>query len=209
VVSQPTDKNCNVPAPGEVDETLHEFWSGNPWSIFQKHNLSSFERNRAYLNVRGESFIEISALTAADLDSDSRGAMGLDLRNNGRLDLVVRQVSGGPLKIFENRISAGRYLKVSLRGARSNRLGVGARLVARFKGRQVARELFPANSFKSQTPALVHFGLDDAEVVDDLTVRWPSGLEQVIRNVPADQHVVIDEGQARFETVLPGRLIAP
>ncbi len=208
-MSQPTDKNCNVAAPGEVDETLNEFWAGNPWSIFQKHNLSSFERNRAFLNIRGESFIEISALTAADLDSDSRSAMGLDLRNNGQLDLVVRQVSGGPLKVFENRFPSAHYLKVSLRGTRSNRLGVGARLVAKFGDRQVVRELFPANSFRSQTPALVHFGLADAQLVSELTIRWPSGREQVVRNVPADRHVVIDEGQEGFETVLPGRLIAP
>ena len=208
-MSQPTDKNCNVAAPGEVDETLNEFWAGNPWSIFQKHNLSSFERNRAYLNVRGESFIEISALTAADLDSDSRSAMGLDFRNHGQLDLVVRQVSGGSLKIFENRFPSAHYLKVSLRGTRSNRLGVGARLVAKFADRQVVRELFPANSFRSQTPALAHFGLDDAQLVSELTIRWPSGREQVVRNIPADQHVVIDEGREGFETVLPGRLIAP
>jgi hypothetical protein len=135
--------------------------------------------------------------------------MALDLRNNGQLDLVVRQVSGGALKVFENHFPTGHYLKVSLRGTRSNRLGVGARLIAKFGGRQVVRELFPANSFRSQTPAIAHFGLDSAQQVDELTIRWPSGTQQVLRGIPADQHVVIDEGQATLETVLPGRLIAP
>jgi hypothetical protein len=190
-----------------LDETPAPSSSGNPQT--STSSPRRFDRNRAYLNVRGETFIEISGLTAADLDSDSRSALGLDLRRNGRLDLVVRQVSGGPLKIFENRFPAGHYLEVSLRGTRSNRLGLGARLVAKFAGRQVVRDLFPANSFRSQTPALVHFGMDDAKLVEELTIRWPSGQQQVLRNLPADQHVVIDEGQEGFETILPGRLIAP
>jgi hypothetical protein len=192
-----------------LDETLGEFWAGDPWLIFQQHNLSSFERNRAYLNLRGENFIEISSLTSADLDSDSRGVMALDLRNNGRLDLVVRQVSGGPLKVFENRFPTGHYLEVSLRGTRSNRLGVGARLVARLNTRQVVREMFPANSLRTQTPAIVHFGLADAQRVEELAIRWPSGVEQVVRHIPADQHVIIEEGRDGFETVRPGAVVLP
>lgn len=209
VVTQPTDKNCNVDAPCDVDPELKEFWSGNPWRIFREHNLSCYERNRAYLNIRGQNFIEISSLTAADLDGDTRSAMAVDLRNTGQLDLIVRQVGGGPFKILRNQFPARHFLKVSLRGKKSNRLGIGARLVATVGQRKIVRELYPANSYRSQVPSLVHFGLDQAEKVDQLDVLWPSGEEQTLRDLPADRHIVIEEGSDAPETVQPGTTIRP
>ena len=208
-MSQPCDKNCNVAQPGNVDQELNEFWSGNPWNIFEKHNLSSFERNRAYLNVAGQDFLEVSYLTGADIDSDSRAVLAVDTRNNGQLDLILRQAGGGALRIFENRFPPGNFLKVSLRGIESNRLGLGARLVAYVGERQLVRELFPVNSNQSQAPNIVHFGLGDAERVDRLHVRWPSGQEQDLSDLPHNQHVVIEEGKAVVETVLPGERIQP
>ena len=61
-----------------------------------------------------------------DSDGDGRCVVGADFRNNGRLDVVLRQVGGGPLIIYENNFPQRHYLKVSLRGARSNKLGIGA-----------------------------------------------------------------------------------
>ncbi len=78
---------------------------------------------------------------------------------------------------------------------------MGARLIATVSGRELTRELYPLNSFHSQTPSRVHFGLGDATRIDRLTVRWPSGTVQTIDDLAADRHVVITEGEAR-----PGRM---
>lgn len=94
-------------------------------------------------------------------------------------------------------------------GRQSNRLGIGARLIAEVQGRQIVRELFPVNSFRSQMPSHLHFGLGDADRVDSLRILWPSGLEQVITDLEADQHVVIEEGREAVEVVAPGKTIAP
>jgi hypothetical protein len=123
------------------------------------------------------------------------------------LDLLVRQAGGGPLLLYENRLPRKHYLKVSLRGHRSNRQGIGARLTALVNGQPLVRELYPANSFFSQTPSLVHFGLADATVVERLTIRWPSGKVQVLSDVKGDRHIIVDEdrdGTAAIET-FPGR----
>ena len=53
-MAQPFDLTAKVKAPGAVDESLGEFWSENPWKIIKEgHNLSAFERKRAYMNVPG------------------------------------------------------------------------------------------------------------------------------------------------------------
>jgi hypothetical protein len=202
-----------VPRPGPLDSSLREFWVGNPWQIVAAgHNLSCYERNRVFLNVRGQDFLDISHLTGADSDGDGRSVVAADFRNVGMMDLLVRQAGGGPLLLFENRLPRKHYLKVSLRGRQSNRQGVGARLTAVVKGQPLVRELYPANGYRSQAPNVVHFGLADATEVESLTVRWPSGKVQVFRGLKGDRHVVLDEGQdgaAAVETVVPGRTVAP
>jgi hypothetical protein len=212
-VSQPFNRGASVPAPGAVDRSLGEFWVTNPWDIVdQGHNLSAYERKRAFLNIRGQDFVDISYLTGADSDGDGRSVVAGDFRNDGRLDLVVRQVGGGPVLLFENQFPKAHYLTVTLRGRASNRLGIGARVIATVAGRELTRELYPHDSFHSQMPSRLHFGLGEAGTIDRLTVRWPSGAVQTLEGLAADRHVVITEGQTgpgALETVTPGQLIRP
>ncbi len=166
------------------------------------YNLSAYERNRVYLNVEGVDLDDISAVTGADSDGDGRAVVAADFNGDGREDLLVRQAGGGPLLLFENRFPKRHWLKVSLRGTRSNSHGIGARLVAAVAGRNIVRELYPVNGFMAQGPAYAHFGLGTATQVDDLMVRWPSGLIERFKDVKADQHLVLTEPE---ETVAPAR----
>ncbi len=213
VVSQPWHRGSSVPQPGKLDHSLGEFWSQNPWDIVsQGHNLSAYERKRIFLNVRGQDFLDVSALTGADGDGDGRSIVAGDFRNNGQLDLILRQSGGGPLLVYENRFPRRHYLEVSLRGRTSNRLGIGARLTAVVNGQSLVREMFPINSFRSQMPNIVHFGLGDATSVEKLTIRWPSGREQQLQNLAADRHIVVDEekeGESAVATVKPGQVYEP
>ena len=214
-MSQPYKRGAHLPHPGKKDPSVKEFWVSNPWDIVSNgYNLSAFERNRTFYNLQGKGFVDLSYLTGADSDGDGRCVVAGDFRNCGQLDLVVRQSGGGAIMLLENRFPKRHFLKVTLRGTQpgTNKLGIGSRLVAEVGGRQIVRELYPACSFVSQMPSMVHFGLGDASQVDRLTIRWPSGLVQELVDVPGDQHVVITEGadgSAALETVVPGRTILP
>ncbi len=211
-MSQPCNLGVKIPAPGAVDAALKEFWFDYPWDIYTKENLSAFERDRTFLNVGGKDFLEISHLTAADNEGDGRAVVAADFFNTGRLALLLRQVGGGPLVLYENRFPQKHYLQVSLRGTKSNRQGVGARLVASVRGQQLVREMFPHNTYFSQAPNIIHFGLGDAEQVERLTIRWPSGRVQQLRDLRGDRHVLVEEdqeGEAAVQTVLPGQASRP
>lgn len=212
-MSQPFNRSARIDMPGRLDERFGEFWVENPWDITEAgHNLSAFERNRTFLNVEGSVFFDVSYVSGADNDGDTRGVVAADFRNVGRQDLLIRQVGGGPLVLYENQIDGGHYLNVSLRGIKSNRRGIGARLTATVEGRSIVREMYPANTFRSQSLPIVHLGLGEALVVDSLLVQWPSGEEQWLTNLAADRHVVIEESRpaaGAIETVIPGETIRP
>ena len=209
VVSQPYDRGALCEAPGTPENELGEFWEDNPWNIAFRHNLSAFERNRTFLNLQGTNFVDVSYLTGADSDGDSRSSLAADFNHDGRLDLLVRQTGGGPLLLYENHFPSGNWLDISLRGVRSNRLGIGSRIVATVDGNTIVRELFPVNSFHSQSPARVHLGLGEAQQVEELVIQWPSGHEQTLQNIAGGRHIVITEDLDEVEVVTPGEPIAP
>jgi hypothetical protein len=210
-VSQPGDRNARIPQPGKLDANLKEFWVSSPWDIVHNgHNLSAFERKRLYLNLHGHDFLDVSYLSGADSDGDGRSVVAGDFRNNGQLDLVLRQVGGGSLLLFENQFPKRHYVEVSLRGRQSNRQGIGARLTATVAGQPLVREMYPVNSFRSQMPNVVHFGLGDKTKVDRLTIRWPSGKVQELASVAGDRHILIDEeptGGEVVQTIIPGKAV--
>ena len=208
-MSQPCKRNCEVSQPGDIDPELKEFWVGNPFDIFLSQNLSSYERNRLFLNNGSGQFVDVSFSAGVDTDSDGRCSIPMDIDNDGMQDLVLRQAGGGPLVILRNTFSAGNYLKVTLRGTDSNRQGIGSRLSARIGTRQVIREVYPVNTYRSQRPLTAQIGLGSAEEVDQLHIRWPSGAEQSLTGIRANQHVLVTEGADDWKTIAPGEAIEP
>ena len=193
------------PAPKRPDERLKDWWVENPWMIVAKgRSLSGYERNRVFLNSAGKTFYEISGLTGADSDGDGRSVVACDFNGDGMEDLIVRQAGGGSFLLFENRFPKAHWLEVSLRGKQSNRLGIGARLVAEVGSQKIVRELFPANTYRSQGPAHVHFGLGQAAKVDRLKVIWPDGHEQGFADVPGDRQILLNEGSQEVRTRISG-----
>jgi enediyne biosynthesis protein E4 len=186
------------PAPIKPDERLKDWWVENPWKIAAKgKSLSGYERNRVYLNSHAEEFFEVSGVTGgADSDGDGRAVVPADFNHDGMEDLIVRQAGGGALLLFENRLPKANWLRVSLRGKKSNPNAIGARLTAEVAGRKIVRELYPHNTFKSQAPANVHLGLGKDTKIDRLTIRWPSGWLQELKDVPVNRHLVLEEDPA-------------
>ena len=56
-------------------------------------------------------------------------------------------------------------------------------------------------SYQSAHDPRLHFGLGERTKVNQIEVRWPSGTEDLIKDVNADRVVVIREGNGRAETV--------
>jgi hypothetical protein len=190
----------DVPALGAIDAEAGEFWVNSPFSMpWLGHNLSAFERNRMFLNVGAGPFIDVSFLSGADIDSDSRAMIAADFDGDGAEDLLVANAGGGPLRLFHNQCPTDNArVIVRLVGAASNRLGIGSRIVAEVDGRRVVRDLFAPNGFAGQAPAEVFMGLGPAEKVASLSVRWPSGASQRFRNVPVNGRVTITENSPAF-----------
>jgi hypothetical protein len=115
-----------LPELGKIDKEAGEFWVSNPFELpAGHHNLSAYERNCVFLNVNGESFLDASFASTMDLDSDSRSAIVADFNHDGANDLLVANVGGGILRLFENNASEGaHWVRLNLTGTKRDRKSV-------------------------------------------------------------------------------------
>jgi enediyne biosynthesis protein E4 len=116
-----------------------------------------------------------------------RGAAFGDLNNDGWQDVVMTVLGGRP-QVFLNRGGKQHWLVVTLRGTRSNRDGLGARV--RVNGQ--TRFATTAGSYLSASDKRLHFGLGPAETAK-VEIVWPSGSRQTLNDVHADQLLEIRE----------------
>ncbi len=116
-----------------------------------------------------------------------RGAAFGDLNNDGWQDVVMTVLGGHP-QVFLNRGGKQHWLVVTLRGTRSNRDGLGARV--RVNGQ--TRFATTAGSYLSASDKRLHFGLGAADTAK-VEIVWPSGIRQTLNDVHADQILEIRE----------------
>ncbi len=153
-------------------------------------------------------------LTFADRSEDwgftqpsySTGAAYADLDGDGDLDYVTNNTNA-PAFLYENKANERldhHYLSIQLAGSENNLRGIGTKVWCYGNGQIQYAEHYPIRGFQSTVQAGVHFGLGDQAAVDSLIIRWPDGQRQTLRNIPADQQVVVHyQDASRMEEKAP------
>jgi hypothetical protein len=118
-----------------------------------------------------------------------RGAAFGDLNNDGWVDVVTTVLAGHP-QFYYNRGGSAHWLTITLRGTRSNRDGLGARVQVNGQTRFATT----AGSYESASDKRLHFGLGSAEKAQ-VDIKWPSGIHQVLNDVHADQFLEVREAE--------------
>jgi enediyne biosynthesis protein E4 len=152
-------------------------------------------------NLGDGRFRDISAAAGEALTRPivGRGLAVGDFDNDGKVDVLIANLEGAPLLLRNETRNANHDLTVRLIGRPLASLrscprdGTGARLTLRVGGRLQVREAGTGGSYLSAGDPRVHFGLGAATAADSLIVRWPSGIIQRLRNVPAGRELVLRE----------------
>jgi len=152
--------------------------------------------NILLMNAGDGTFRDVSpwcgdALAVVD---SSRGVGFDDLDNDGDVDGVVLNANSQPTIVRNDSAPGPRWLQIRLRGVRTNRDGVGARVrVAAGDLVQVA-EVHAGRGYQSHFGTQLYFGLRDRVRVDRVEVRWVGGGVDVFSDLAADQRLVLIEG---------------
>jgi hypothetical protein len=151
------------------------------------------------LNQGGGTFCDASEQAGSALMEKrvSRGLAVGDLFNDGNMDVVVEDLDGSPMILRNHGIPGRHWVSFELDGdgKKSNRLALNARLTLVAGGMTQTDEVHSGGSYLSQNDLRVHFGLGSATKIDKLTIHWPSGLTEELKNLDADKHYNVLEGK--------------
>lgn len=152
-----------------------------------------------YNNLGAGRFEEVGAKIGGSLIKPiiGRGAAFADFDGDGDLDILVSVNNGAPL-LLKNQATQqqlGNYVRVRLTGTKSNRDGIGAKVIAVLKKKKLVRVVKTGSSYLSQSELTLSFGLGAEKQIDQLLVYWPTGLTESFDNLAAGSEVVIEEGK--------------
>jgi enediyne biosynthesis protein E4 len=109
---------------------------------------------------------------------------------------VVTLNWGQPPSLLLNHCQNGNHRALlKLLGTKSNRLAIGARITVKSGGVTQFSEVKGGSSYISQSDLRQHFGLGSGSSMEEVTVRWPNGESEVLKNLPADFIYTVVEGQ--------------
>jgi enediyne biosynthesis protein E4 len=156
-------------------------------------NLTYEERDLFYENLGGR-FRDVTDQAGPGLKPVrvGRGLAVADFDNDGRLDVAITSVGRAPV-LLKNRGTAGNWLLIRAKGAKSNGFGLGATVRVKTADRLQVLEVNNVASYLSSNDVRLHVGLGAAKSVQQIEVLWPSGIKQVLTDVAANQILGVEE----------------
>ena len=178
--------------------------------ILKGASLSGHERNRVFMQKRDSGaprYVDISSISGLDFLGDGRSFAWLDVDHDGRRDVALTNANEPRVQLLRNQDQSNhRVLAVRLVGAKrdavsapggaSNRDAIGARVEVVADGLLRVAELRAGEGLAAQNSSELLIGLGDAQAIESIRVRWPSGRQTTLSS-PA-----LEPSQGRMELTL-------
>ena len=159
------------------------------------------EPMQLFRNRGDATFEDISNVFAEIPNASRRGAAFGDLNNDGNMDIVVLNMDGPPQLLLNQGGEHNRSILFKLIGTKSNKMAIGAKLTVSAGKMVQTAEVHAGGSYLSSNDPRLHFGLASESHINEVTIRWPSGEKQILRDLSAGFMYTIVESKGITEKV--------
>ena len=161
------------------------------------------EHKYLYRNLQNGRFEQVTEKGGPGImeNASARGCAFGDFDNDGDIDIAVNCVNAIPQLLRCDSTLKRNWIKIKLVGVKSNRTGIGTRVIVTAKTKPNAEkplvqmdELRSGGSYFSQNDLRMHFGLENAALVDQVEIRWLSGQVDTLKDLDVNRLYIIQEG---------------
>ncbi|MEX0877504.1 MAG: FG-GAP-like repeat-containing protein [Candidatus Spechtbacterales bacterium] len=155
-------------------------------------------------NIGDGTFVKKGQILGFDYGNDATYSTAMaDYNNDGFPDVYI-QLSGerhpnGHSILYKNTPNNNNWVKFQLIGTKSNRDAIGARIYLTSGGKTQMQEIINGSSYVGQSSPWPIFGLGNTDNIEQVKIRWPSGIVQIFENLDINKKVIITEGRTDVE----------
>lgn len=196
---------AHSPTTAKPSEAYENGWNAINQFIREEYSWSGRQPN-VMLMHRGGRYFDVSGISGLDFADDSRAFAVTDFDRDGRPDIILKSRLGPQVRILQNNCAAqNRSIAFRLRGTKSNRDAIGARI--QVDGQ--TKWLEAGSGFLSQHSKTMLFGLGETQLVKQLRITWPSGVTQEFENLESGRTYIVTEGSSEIasESFRPHRAL--
>ncbi len=169
--------------------------------------------NHVYENLKNGTFQRVDPVGSGIADDGlGRGVGASDVNGDGWMDFYLANNGvvpsrGDSCRLFinqgitqnPNRIAC----QLRLFGWKSNKEGLGARILAEVDGKTLRRQVLADPVYLSSGTRKVHIGTGTTVIIPKVTTYWPSGLHQELYGVPSGRSWDLLEPRVTLEDLSP------
>lgn len=174
------------------NDGLEDIAVGNGNRFQEEHR---HESEAIFHSQGGGSFLNVASASGLNLSCEATAVASFDADMDGDLDLLYLCNNQNARFYRNDSTDQGSWLKVALGGNPDIGIpnhGFNTRVEAHVGDHVYVRYMYGKASYGVSGPQVLHFGLGDTNVIDELIVRWVSGDETILTDVPVDQLLIID-----------------
>ena len=155
------------------------------------------QRNLLFRNNHNGTFTEVSETLGPSmkLEDVSRGATFADYDSDGDIDIVVTNSNTAPRLLRNDGGNQKNWLRIRLVATQGTTDAMGARVKITTGDLTQTREVRSGDGYLSQRDLTLHFGVADYAQIDSVEIQWQSGAKQLIKSVPANQVLSLEESE--------------
>ena len=181
--------------------------NGHVYPQMENASVGTTYRQRVLLfhNQHNGTFAEVAANSGEALlvPRVSRGVALGDIDNDGYIDVVINNLDGKPTILRNDGTSGNNWITIKTVGRGMNRDAIGARVKVVSGDLVQWDEVHAGGSYLSSNDPRLHYGLGKKNKVDLIEIHWPDDKVEVIKDVPVNRLLTIEEQKGVTRTSLP------
>jgi hypothetical protein len=157
--------------------------------------LEYAQTDQFFLNTGAGTFIDASEQSGEyfSIRQVGRGAAFGDYDNDGDTDIFVVNLNQEGVLLRNEGGNRQNWLTIKTVGVKSNRDGIGARVEVVTRSHSQIKEVQAGSSYLSGHDLRLIFGLGTETKAETVKIIWPSGAEQTLMDIEANQLLIITE----------------